>query len=60
MLERMGLMEKDKKEEREKTERERERGRGQCGLFITVNPDTVAFPAHMDWIRGYAGRSSTV
>lgn len=25
MLERMGLMEKDKKEEREKTERERER-----------------------------------
>lgn len=34
---------------------EKEVERGQCGLFITVNPDTVAFSAHMDWIIGYAG-----
>lgn len=56
----MGLMGKKEEERQGKRERERERGRGECGLFITVNPDTVAFSAHMDWIRGYAGRSSTV
>lgn len=28
--------------------------------FITVNPDTAAFSAHMDWIIGYVGCSGTV
>lgn len=46
--------------EKKDGEMEREGERGQCGLFITVNPDTVAFSAHMDWIIGYVGFSNTV
>ena len=38
-------------------EREKE---GSVVGFITVNPDTTAFSAHMDWIIGYVGRSGTV
>lgn len=47
-------------EKKKDGEMEREGERGQCGLFITVNPDTVAFPAHMDRIIGYVGCSNTV
>lgn len=49
----MGVMEKD-------GEMEREGERGQRGLFITANPDTVAFSAHMDWIIGYVVCSNSV
>lgn len=56
-----GKRQREKEEERERgRERQGEKGKEQCGLFIRVNPDTVAFSAHMDWIRGYAGHSSTV
>lgn len=34
----------------------REKG-GSVVCFITVNPDTAAFSAHMDWIIGYVGCS---
>lgn len=33
---------------------------GSVVCFITVNPDTAAFSAHMDRIIGYAGCSGTV
>lgn len=33
---------------------------GSVVCFITVNPDTAAFSAHMDWIIGYVGCSGTV
>lgn len=39
--------------------KEREKG-GSVVCFTTVNPDTAAFSAHMDWIIGYVGCSGTV
>lgn len=48
------------KEWKKDGEMEREGERGQRVLFITANPDTVAFSAHMDWIIGYVVCSNSV